>query len=418
MRNKTYKKGGKYLGKGAYGCTFTKPPLKCKNEESRRNNTHISKVFVDKNAANIEMEESALWKDIDPDQDFSLYGLKQCNLNSENIKAANEFEKCKLPLPANNQKPMLLSKFGGIDLQKLNPISSNYLKLFKSFVPLLKGLEKAHDAKLAHCDIKEENIVAEVQNSKIILRFIDFGLSIKTKNMVEMPDVYLNETYYYYWPFEFGCFDTEGNLYSYASVEKRYEYIQNRKYKSLRQVYPVHCVTAPNIDISKLYEIYNSIGFKDFENNFEKLDIYSFGIMLLKIVYKYFKVFVHEDRHKNTFIAYDIKNKIYTEEDFLNNIPNNDQRNWNIEVHDKIVMPLLEICEDMVSIVRFERKSLNIIINKFEKLFPDMEKYLSKNEVLKGLSGYDILNHELPDRSKTTTPKRLLKIKSISPKKK
>ena len=81
--------------------------------------------------------------------------------------------------------------------------------------------------------------------------------------------------------------------------------------------------------------------------------------MLLKIVYKYFKVFVHEDRHKNTFIAYDIKNKIYTEEDFLNNIPNNEQRDWNIDVHDKIVVPLLEICESMVSIVRFERKSLN-----------------------------------------------------------
>jgi serine/threonine protein kinase len=280
-------------------------------------------------------------------------------------------------------------------------------------------LKKAHDAKLAHCDIKEENIVAEIQNSKIILRFIDFGLSIKTKNMVEMPDVYLNDTYYYYWPFEFGCFDTEGNLYSYASIEKRYEYIQNRKYNNIRQVFPVHCVSAPNIDISKLYEIYNSIGFKDFENNFEKLDIYSFGIMLLKIVYKYFKVFLHEDRHKNIFIAYDIKNKLYNEEDYINSITNNDQREWNIDVHNKIVLPLLEICEDMFSIVRFERKPLNVIIDKFEKLFPDMEKYLSKSEILKGLSGFDILNHEVPDNSKTTTPKRVvLKIRSISPKKK
>ena len=417
MMNKTYKKGGKYLGKGTYGCTFTKPPLKCKNEPTRRNNSHISKVFIDKNAANVEMEESALWKDIDPDQSFSLYNLKQCNLNSEDIKALNEFDKCKLSLPKND-KPMILSKFGGIDLQKLNPISSNYLKLFKSFVPLLKGLQKAHDAKLVHCDIKEENIVAEIQNNKIILRFIDFGLSMKTKNMIEMPDVYLNEPYYYYWPFEFGCFDTEGNLYSYNTVEARYQDIQNRKMNKIEQVYPVHCITAPTIDISKLYQIYNTISFKDLGNNFIKLDRYSFGIMLAKIIYKYFKVFIHEDNNKNLFLAYNIKDKYYKEYDFLDSIPNNDQKEWNINVHDKIILPLLEICEDMFNILPFERKSLDIIIDKFEKIFPSMEQYLQKSEVLKGLGGFDILNNEVPDNSKTTTPKRVLKIRSISNRKK
>lgn len=417
MRNKTYKKGGKYLGKGTYGCTFTKPPLKCKNETNRRNNSYISKVFIDKIAANVEMEESALWKDIDPDQKFSLYNLKQCNLNTDNIKALNEFDKCKLNLPKND-KPMILSKFGGIDLYKLNPISSNYLNLFKSFVPLLEGLKKAHDAKIVHCDIKEENIVAEIQNSKIILRFIDFGLSMKTTNMIEMPDVYLNETYYYYWPFEFGCFDTEGNLYSYDTVESRYKDIQNRKINKVDQVYPVHYVTAPNVDISTLYQIYNSIGFKDFDKNFKKLDIYSFGIMLVKIIYKYFKVYIHEDNSKNLFLAYNIKNKNYKQYDFLDNIPNNDQKEWNINVHDKIILPLLEICEDMFTILPFERKSLDVIINKYEKIFPNMEKYLQKSEVLKGLAGFDILNNELPDSSKRTTPKRVLKIRSISNRKK
>ena len=47
-----------------------------------------------------------------------------------------------------------------------------------------------------------------------------------------------------------------------------------------------------------------------------------------------------------------------------------------------------------------------------------MEKYLQKSEVLKGLAGFDILNNELPDSSKRTTPKRVLKIRSISNRKK
>lgn len=411
--NKTYKKGGKYLGKGAYGCTFTKPPLKCKNESTRRNNSHISKVFINKNAANIEMEESSSWKEIDPKQDFSLYSIQQCFLNSENVKASNEFEKCTLNLPKNNQKPMILSKFGGVDLSRLNPVSSNYLNLFKSFVPLLKGLKKAHDAKLAHCDIKEENIVAEVEKNRITLRFIDFGLSMKTKNMIEMPDVYLNESYYYYWPFEFGSFDTEGNLYPFEVIKERYKFIQKRKKNSINQVFPVHSITAPTFDIRELYNIYKFTDFKNFENNFEKLDTYSFGIMLAKIIYKYFKLFLHEDVEGNLFLAYKIKNNIYRHHDFFNTITNIEQKEWNMNVYETVVFPLLEVCEDMYNVIPNKRESLDKIIDKIEALIPEMEIYLKKDKVAKGLAGFDILKHELPDNSRTNTPRRLFKIRSI-----
>jgi hypothetical protein len=56
MVNYTRKKGGKFIAQGSYGCVFG-PPLKCKEDSERMNNSHISK-FMRKNNAESELKES------------------------------------------------------------------------------------------------------------------------------------------------------------------------------------------------------------------------------------------------------------------------------------------------------------------------------------------------------------------------
>lgn len=392
----TLKKGGKYVGQGSFGCGFAKPPLKCKNETKRRNNTYITKVFRNGRNADEEINEGVLWMNIDPEQKFSIYSEKKCYLDTDNVKSENEFDKCTLPFSKNSEKTMIVSKFGGQDLFELKPVAANYSKLFKSFVPLFKGLLKVHKSKVTHNDIKEENIVATINDDSIDLRFIDFGYSYATKDMIEMNDIFLNTNYYYYWPFEFGCFDNQGNLYSPEKVKKRYHELV-KMYKSDQRGFPINDVIAPKVDIDALYQHYKTIDFKDFDNTFQKLDIYSLGITLVKILYYYFKVFIKEGNNDFIYIVNLIDGNLVLHEEFLQNINNKYQKEWNTNVYTNIINPFVFLITQMVSISPSDRPSLEKIIESIEKIHPYIDEYLTTEKVRKGLYGFNILNNNPDD---------------------
>lgn len=387
----TRKKGGKFLGKGSYGCTFAKPPLKCKQETTRKNNSFLSKVFVDTNAALFEEEISSYWKEIDPSQEFTVYTESSCNLDTENIRETNEFTKCTFDFPKDKIKPLLFSKYAGTDLHKLKPISNNYLNIFKSFIPLLEGLQKAHDADLVHCDIKEENIVAEVNDDNIKLRFIDLGLSMKVKDMVKIPEVYLNKISYYYWPFEFCCINMFGKLEPYDIIEENYNYLQNVEKK--RRL-PIQYISAYPVDINELYDVYRSYNFKDFSQLFKKLDVYSFGIMLSKLIFKYFRIFFHEETNKKVYMAYYINSTIIPKDVFFNSIKNDEQKAWHLNVLNKILLPLFGMLDDLASYDPTFRMSAKEIANIFKELLPEIEIYLQPEKVKMGYAGLNVLHNE------------------------
>lgn len=408
MKGRTLKKGGKYISQGSFGCGFAKPPLKCKNETRRRNDSYISKLFVHEEDADFEVEQGDLWKSVDPEQDFSIYIEKKCYLDFDNIKGENQFNKCTLPF-GKKEVPITLSKFGGKNLNDLKPVSKNYSKIFKALVPLLKGLQKVHDANITHNDIKEDNIVVEMKDDSIKLRFIDFGLSFITKNMVEMPEVFLNYDYYYYWPFEFGCFTTEGKLLSYSYVKERYEQLRERQRSRSTIAYPVQVAVAPPLDPHELYTQYKYINFSDFKKTFERLDIYAFGIVIMKLIYKYFKAFVFENEYKkndpdNIAVVYNINKKFTYVQQLLDSIDDEEQRNWNTEVYNSFIMPLMKTAETMFYINPIERTSISNVIEELEKLFPFMDEYLTPEKVKMGLAGFNILNHESDEVSNPPTP--------------
>ena len=75
--------GGKFLGKGAYGCVYN-PPIPCKGSTERRSDEYISKVMVRREASK-EMRESEFIREIDPDSEFALFGLDICPLDTVTV---------------------------------------------------------------------------------------------------------------------------------------------------------------------------------------------------------------------------------------------------------------------------------------------------------------------------------------------
>ena len=96
------KKGGKYIAEGSYGCVFGAPPLKCKNENTRKNNSYISKL-QNVNPTQIEYLEDKEWRNIDPHNKFSLTPTKLCDYNNSNVKPTNEMDKCSVKYISNKQ---------------------------------------------------------------------------------------------------------------------------------------------------------------------------------------------------------------------------------------------------------------------------------------------------------------------------
>lgn len=208
-------KGGKYIGRGTFGCTF-RPAVRCKAEKMREKNA-IAKVMTVKNADS-EYKFTPLLMKIDPEQIFTLYPYKICepqlDATNLNYRASSECS----DILSKAQKKVIFLKDGGADLFNVlerlpkggfNKIHRN---LFRAFMNLFLGLEHLHKNDFVHLDIKLENIVCKITSGlelrifgffpggkpNYLMKFIDFGLS----NTVD--EAFKNNTFFSYvvWPFE------------------------------------------------------------------------------------------------------------------------------------------------------------------------------------------------------------------------
>ncbi len=210
MLNKTRKKykGGALVGQGTYGCGFF-PGLQCSKtatkSKSPQNKVLFSKFMTIKDAIQ-EFEINDIIRKIDPEEKYSIYPYKMCNLESKDYDKYKKdgLRSCKL-IPnkrlntnvihnINDGKFKLLqSSYGGPTLYS---IINRYYKLYNSKEPIdrkqqftdimyvldgleniFKGLVHYHEHDFAHLDIKDDNIVISSDSSSPKCKFIDFGLS-------------------------------------------------------------------------------------------------------------------------------------------------------------------------------------------------------------------------------------------------
>ena len=222
-KNKS-RKGGNVIGSGGFGCVF-RPALKCSKKKQRKTNM-VSKLMTRKHAkkeySTIKEIKKKL-KTIPQYSDYFLvYNVSTCNPSQLTKSDLSNFdEKCKVMkkydditsenVNENLSKLMLLNlPDGGISLTAYynNMKSKADFKFINEQLQnlLLKGVIPMNKMGVYHGDIKEGNILFNLNSQKIGL--IDWGLSFYTKSQrPRIPKLLKNKPLQYNLPFSIILFN-------------------------------------------------------------------------------------------------------------------------------------------------------------------------------------------------------------------
>ena len=389
MLTLTRKKGGRFIGKGTYGCVFGGPPLKCKSQEKRDTRKVISKLMK-KDSAKDEYMDSELWKDIDPKQEFSIWADKYCVFDKKDVKPTDEYTKCDIKFGVSPTR-LVFYPYGGEDLHHLKPKPSFYIPLFTSFCGLLRGVSIAHKKGLAHMDIKEPNIVA---SEKGHLRLIDFGFTViidEFNKKDKSNEIYLST--YKYWPYELHFYNyekTKGNyrkhmLDFYDNLGITYDYTQNGYYDN-------SWMRFPSYDFSNLIE---KINYNNTHELFSKVDVFSLGVVLIRLVERYFH---HVMGENNNVKVVEITKKYKIIE------LAGERKQYHDNIIKYITKPMLTLGQSMVDLDPSKRPSAKKAAEIYEKILPNIEIYLEKSLITKALSNMNIFDTKPIDDSPLSSP--------------
>lgn len=253
ISNKNHMKGGEFVGQGLSACVFS-PSMSCSDGRKVKG---VSKVFQRAHEAEREYDMAKyVQKDIDPDGLFTNRIKDICNVNGkENLSmdysdcyAVNKFDP--------NLKQIIYEHDGTGLLEVIHAREPLTVDFFQNMLNLLKGIQLLHKKKMSHFDIKIDHILSVKQKignkntDKLLL--IDFGLSVNYNEIYDHKTTgdYLSKMHYEYPP--------EFLLYSYL-----YDYIiiQNRSIVKLDVIeFLKHGLFSTT---ASWYEKYNSDGFDD-----------------------------------------------------------------------------------------------------------------------------------------------------------
>ena len=197
--------GGKVIASGGFGCVFY-PSLKCEkpdltDDNNNNNNNNISKLMTTKHAQD-EYNQINKYKNIlkvipNYENYFLLNGFVLCKPNKLTKEDLNGYKKQCKPLKKKRITYQNINKsldklmtinmpYGGINVKQFIRsyfISSNIIKLNNTLIDLLvNGIVPMNKLNVYHCDIKEANVLVQINQPNLITRLIDWGLSVSTTN--------------------------------------------------------------------------------------------------------------------------------------------------------------------------------------------------------------------------------------------
>jgi len=277
MNNSRKRKGGEAVASGGFGCVF-RPGLKCEGEKKRQVG-NISKFMKNEYAVD-ELQEVNSAKNIlskipNYSKYFALYGYNKCvpdKFTNEDLKnftskcrtfnlsyIKNNFNKNKairkdyailnspdLGISVSDAIEKLFNKFGSKTTN--NPDIYKFLiKLNNTSIDTLKnGIKKMNDVKFYHSDVKQQNVMTNLDIDNLdksfeYMKLIDFGLALP-----EGADEYdINGNFLFNYPFS-SC------LYSY-----KYRDSINRKLN--RSITAAHSVEPSKVKPFLKKEITNFV---------------------------------------------------------------------------------------------------------------------------------------------------------------
>ncbi len=318
----------KLIGKGSYGCVYS-PPLKCNHPNcvDSKCSTGISKL-MNYNAAEKELRiyENLNVDEIDSTLDYHIGAPHLCVPEINEIPDSCDFIEKPLGL--------LIYENGGLDAYNLfssiinqpQPLKSNNINIFlKSLKNILLGLKIFHENRIAHFDIKLDNMITGIKNNDFVidnikLRLIDFGLSINYNLELNVNNIFngfngmiydlfqwhfINSNLVFtYYPVDFYLVSflkdkilTEQNYKEFRKYIKKYlkELIKtNNSYYYLTNLY-----SKPEFSRNEIYfTLINLIKYRPFDKIILRIiqtaESFQFGMIIAEIMY-YFP------QYKNTF---------------------------------------------------------------------------------------------------------------------
>jgi len=221
--------GGEVINSGGFGCIF-KPALKCKGKTREKNK--ITKLMTRKNSL-LEYNEITKFKKVLKKiphynnyfllnnitlctpakltaQDLQHYNTKCKALQKDDILNASQVNKNIHHLMAINMQD------GGIDLgDYIDTITYNKMPNVNDLLLdlLVNGIIPMNKLNIYHSDVKDSNILVDVDNN--VVRLIDWGLSTEYKPQSKIPRVWLNRPFQFNVPFSSILFNnTFTNMYT------------------------------------------------------------------------------------------------------------------------------------------------------------------------------------------------------------
>lgn len=289
-------KGGKLIGEGSSTCVF-KPNLPCKNKKIDISNEKVSKLFLKKpDNFKKELDFNRKISSLPKFREWAVVLDDACEApDYETLKKIEpDIDKCLKNNDMSTLKnfDMYYGSYGGvsmdtafmthmIDFKTIDEICDGYISFFKQCESLFFGLNTMYKHGIMHYDIKGGNITY-VDNK---YKYIDFGISTTFKNKKEITKRALQEfntgRIYIYYPYDI--------LYLYASKSKLYleSYNVHRKnYDDIKDINGI--VFDRDFDIEWKNIIDLALEKKLNEKScIEKLDTYSLGITLTKLLYDF-----------------------------------------------------------------------------------------------------------------------------------
>lgn len=220
-------KKSKHIGEGTYGCVY-RPPLPCPNNFDNTSNTtpKVGKLFKSQSG---HQDEYDIMKKavqvINAENKFTTKVYGSCIVNASNVHDA--LKDCRFVSKAKGKIPdkiyQMVMEDGGTSLYQ---IRINFLELFKSMSPLFEAIVQLDKYKVAHSDIKPDNVVYNKITKRMLL--IDFGLA-ETYSKIYEDDSSLHDSYYYYYPPEFKLFSLYMNYYKNKYIDLHEEFIHDEE---------------------------------------------------------------------------------------------------------------------------------------------------------------------------------------------
>jgi serine/threonine protein kinase len=247
---KKYKKGGKAVASGGFGCVFS-PALRCAKSKTRKHN-HVSKLMSTKHAVKEYDEITEIKEHLHAIPNYRDYFLLDditiCEPAELTKSDLIDFkQKCKA-LPKDDitnknineslDKLMVLTMpNGGVPVDDFIFEAQNFNELYhlnKSLMRLLKhGIVPMNKKHIYHCDVKDSNILVSTIAGNFKTRLIDWGLSTSYIPFINapIPRTWVNRPFQYNVPFSV-------ILFSAAFVERYTNYIDDDGPINERNLYP------------------------------------------------------------------------------------------------------------------------------------------------------------------------------------